>query len=119
MRGILCYRLRLSRPQGAGRAGKTSPALIGKQENDASEVRFQSCFLIVSAEDATFPDQQIGVIVCKFCPIRTLGASYALADQKEIRTGDGFVVELCLPTGSGESLQSAGKLLQRLQNRIL
>lgn len=63
---------------------------IGEHEHVPGKFGFQCRFLIVTAQDAVFPDKEIGILPGELLPALALGASHALADQEEICTGDGF-----------------------------
>src|ERR1039458_7667544 len=85
--------------------------LIWQHEHFSGKIRFQRGFLVVVAQDTILPGEQVGILPSEVFPVGSLRANHALADHEEIGAGDGFVVELGLAAGSGESLQGAGKLL--------
>jgi hypothetical protein len=91
---------------------------IRQHENFPSQIRLQRTLAIVAAKNAILPNQQIRIPPRKLFPTHPLTTSLPLANQEKIEASDCFVIELRIPAGDRESLQSASKLLQRLQHGI-
>src|SRR5260370_1264373 len=66
--------------------------LVGKHKYASCQVGFEGGLAVIAAENAVFPDEQIGVAVRKLFPFFARRERHALADQEEICAGDGFIV---------------------------
>jgi len=66
-----------------------------------------------------FPPQQVGITLGEFFPaLCAVGASHALADQKQVSPCDRLVIPLRFPLRGGESLQRIRKAFQRFERRV-
>src|ERR1700734_4185995 len=106
-------------PLGQDRSAQRSRKSIRKHKHITSEVCMQRRLPIVAGQDAISPGEQIGVEAGEFLPVCGFVASHAFTYQKKECAGNGFVVELRLAVGDGESLQRAGKFLESGKGRIL
>ena|SRR5947209_7970719 len=75
----------------------------------AREIRFQRLWLVIPIQNAIFPNQQIGVLVCEFLPVSGCAQRHPFANEEQICIGDGLVVQLRFAHAGRE-------LLKRTQN---
>src|SRR5258706_2290750 len=96
-----------------------SQALIGKNEGVPGELGIERLLAVKSCQYAAFPNEQVGVVSGELLPcLGTPGAGHALANQKQVRPGDGLVVELCFPLRVCEAPQCLRESPERLEHRV-